>query len=53
MKKWYSSESAQLSYEYQHDRVKMVSENLCVLVLRTKVAAALEGLKLAQVLKLV
>ena len=39
----YSSESAQhgLSNEYEHDRV---SKNLRVLVLRTKVAPALEGL---------
>ena len=45
----YSSESTQreLSDEYQHDRVKMVFKNLCVLVLWTKVASALEGLKLA------
>ena len=42
----YSSESTQreLSDEYQHDRVKMVFKNLCVLVLWTKVASALEGL---------
>ena len=43
----YSSESAQrkLSNEYQHDRVKMVFKNLCVLVLWTEGAPALEGLK--------
>ena len=43
----YSSESAQqeLSNEYQHDRVLMVSKNLCILVLWTKVASALEGLR--------
>ena len=42
----YSFESAQreLSNEYQHDRVSMVLENLCILVLWTKVASALEGL---------
>ena len=42
----YSSKSTQreLSNEYQHDRVKTVFKNLCVLVLRTKVALALEGL---------
>ena len=42
----YSSESAQqeLSNEYQHDMVEMDFENLCVLVLWTKVASALEGL---------
>ena len=43
----YSSESTprELSNEYQHDRVKMFFKNLCVLVLWTKVASALEGLK--------
>ena len=44
----YSSESTQLelSNEYQHDRVKMVFKNICVLVLWTKVpASALEGLR--------
>ena len=42
----YSSESAQqqLSNKYQHNRVKMVFKNLCILVLWTKVALALEGL---------
>ena len=42
----YSYENAQgeLSNEYQHDRVWMVFKNLCVLVLWTKVALALEGL---------
>ena len=41
----YSSESTrqELSNEYQHDRVYMVFKNLCILVLRTKVASALEG----------
>ena len=34
----------ELSNEYQHDRVKMVLKNLCILVLWTKVALALEGL---------
>ena len=44
----YSSESTrqELSNEYQHDRVSMVSENLFILVLSTKVASALEGLGL-------
>ena len=44
----YSSESTQreLSNEYQYDRVKMVFKNLCILVLWTKVAKALKGLKL-------
>ena len=43
----YSSERTpqELSNEYQHDRVKMVLKNLCILVLWTKVASALEGLK--------
>ena len=43
----YSSERAQreLSNEYQHGRVLMVFKNLRILVLRTKVALALEGLK--------
>ena len=44
----YSSESAQreLSNEYQHSRVSMVFKNLCIPVLRAKVASALEGLKM-------
>ena len=43
----YSSESSQreLSNEYQYDRVKMGFKNVCVLVLWTKVASALEGLR--------
>ena len=44
----YSSERTQRerSNEYQHDRVKLVFNNLCILVLLTKVALiALEGLK--------
>ena len=43
----FSSESTQreLSNEYQHDRVKMVVKSLCILVLWTKVALALEGLR--------
>ena len=43
----YSSESTlrELSNEYQHDRVQTGFKNLCVLVLWTKVASALEGLK--------
>ena len=42
----YSSESNQreLSNEYQHDMVWMVFKNLCILVLWTYVASALEGL---------
>ena len=42
----YSSESAQrvLSNEYQHDRVKMFFKNVCIHMLWTKVASALEGL---------
>ena len=43
----YSSESTQqeLSNEYQHDRVKMFFKNLCIIVLWTKVASALAGLR--------
>ena len=43
----YSSESTQLELfnEYQDDRVQMVFRKLCILVLWTKVASALEGLK--------
>ena len=42
----YSSVSAQrdLSYEYQHDRVKMVFENICVLMLLTNEDSVFEGL---------
>ena len=42
----YSSKGTQreLSNEYQHDRVKMVFINLCILALWIKVASALEGL---------
>ena len=42
----YSSESTQreLYNEYQPDRVRMISLGICVLVLWTKVALALEGL---------
>ena len=44
----YSSESSQreLSNEYQHNRVYTIYKNLCILVLWTKVASALEGLKI-------
>ena len=43
----YSSESNQreLSNEYQHDRVKIVFNSLCVLVLWTKGASPLERLE--------
>ena len=43
----YSSESTQreLSNKYHHDRVE-IFKNLCVVVLRMKVASALEGLML-------
>ena len=34
----------ELSNEYQHDRVKMVFENLCVIGLWMIVASELEGL---------
>ena len=42
----YSSESTrrELFNEYQHNRVWMVFENICVPVIWTKVASALEGL---------
>ena len=42
----YPSDSTQweLSNKFQHDRVWMVFRNLCILVLWTKVALALEGL---------
>ena len=44
----YSSEGVQreLSNEYQHDRVKMVFKNICILVLWTKVPSVSEGLTL-------
>ena len=44
---WYSFESTQraLSNEYQHDRVEMISKNLCILVLWPRVASAFEGLR--------
>ena len=38
----------ELSNEYQHDRVSMVSKNICVLVLWMKVASALEGLNISK-----
>ena len=43
----YSSEHTQRepSNEYQHDRVYMVFRKLCILVLWTRAASALEGLK--------
>ena len=43
------SESTQqeISNEYQHDRVKMIFKNLCVLVLWTEVALAIKGLSRA------
>ena len=43
----YSSDSSQgdISNEYQHDRVWMIFKNLCIIVLWTKIASALEGLK--------
>ena len=34
----------ELSNEYQYDRVNMVFNNICVIVLWTSVASALEGL---------
>ena len=46
----YSYESAQqeLSNEYPHDRVQMVFNFFCVIVLWMKVASAVEGLSPAQ-----
>ena len=43
----YSSESTrrELSNEYQDDKVSMVFQVSCILVLWTKVVSALEGLK--------
>ena len=45
----YSSESTQreLLNEYKHDMFQMVFKDLCVLVLWTKVASALKGLRVA------
>ena len=42
----YSSESTQreLSNEYQHDMVRMVFKDICVLGVKTKVSSALKGL---------
>ena len=42
----YLSESTQreLSNGYQHNRFQMFFENLCILVLWTKIGSALEGL---------
>ena len=47
MEHGYSSESTrpELSNEYQHDRVQMIFTDLYILVLWTKVASALEGLR--------
>ena len=49
----YSSESAQgeLSNEYQHYKVPMIFKDLCILVLWTKVASALEGLKQSPIIQ--
>ena len=41
----YESTQLELSNEYQQDRVSMVFKNLIILVLCTKVALALEGLR--------
>ena len=43
----YSSESSrrELSNEYQDDRVSMVFQESCILVLWTEVVSALEGLR--------
>ena len=37
----------ELSNEYQHDRIEVLFRNLCILLLWTKVAFALEGLNSA------
>ena len=42
----------ELINEYKHDRVKMVFGNLCILVLRVKVASALEGSSLTRDLRI-
>ena len=46
----YSSQGTQreLLNEYQHDRVPMVFKNLCIHLLWTKIALALEGLTLSE-----
>ena len=44
----HESAPRELSNEYQRDRVLLVSKELCVLVLWTKVASALEGLSIKQ-----
>ena len=41
----YPSAQQELPNGYQHDRVKMVFKNLCVLILMTKAASALEGVR--------
>ena len=43
----YSSESThqELSNEYQHDRILMIFKIICILMLWTKVASALEELR--------
>ena len=46
----YSSESThrELSNEYQHERVCMVTQNLCTSLLWTRIVSAYEGLKAAE-----
>ena len=48
----YESTQRELSNEYQYDRVSMVFKDICVLVLWTKVALALEGLRIKELLNL-
>ena len=50
MENGYSNESArrELSNEYQHDRAGIGFKSFSILVLRTKVALALEGLKMTR-----
>ena len=40
----YVSTHMLVSYEYEHDRVRMVFKIICVLVVRMKETSALEGL---------
>ena len=55
MARGYSSENTQeqeVSNEYQHSRVSIFFKNLCILVLCTKVALALGGLRPQQIIQL-
>ena len=48
----YESTRRELSNEYEHDRVSMVFESICILVLWMNVVSALEGLTPYSLLKL-